>query len=307
MKSSLLLLLFGLALGACNSQRPAKRELREGSLRVHGSDIYYRVLGTGEPLLIVHGGPLLDHSYLLPSFEALADEYQLIFYDQRACGRSSAAVDTAQMSMSTFVADIEALREALDLGPIHLLGHSWGGLLAMQYAAEYPGQLRSLILSNSMPATSEAWQKEEAALARRITKADSALRETLLGSREMEKNPAKAIEKLLRLSFKPQFFQPRLLDSLPLYVPDDYLARSRAFSQLGPDLAGYNLEPALSRLRLPVLLLYGSHEPAAELSGPRLAKLISQAELTVIKHAGHFPFIEQPKAYFGRIRAFLAK
>lgn len=120
---------------------------------------------------------MLDHSYLSPHFKSLAKEYQLIYFDQQLSGRSSAEVDSSEVRMSNFIEDIEAFRRELDIGKFHLAGHSWGCLLTMNYAIKYPSKLHSLILMNSMPASSNMWRKEAEILAEKTSEEDSLKRE----------------------------------------------------------------------------------------------------------------------------------
>jgi proline iminopeptidase len=209
------------------------------------------------------------------------------------------------MSIAGFVEDIELLRQAMELDRIDVLGHSWGGLLAMHYAIQYPDHLRSLILSNSIPAATEPWQEEEAQLAQRISPADSLQRWTIINSGQLQNDPAGAVKELMLLSFKTQFHDPGLLDSLSLWIPDDFMARSQVFQLLGPDLASFDLYDDLAKVETPTLIIYGDQEPAATLSGKHLADLMPKAELVIIKDSGHFPFVEQKGAYLAAIQNFL--
>ncbi|MBL6448149.1 proline iminopeptidase-family hydrolase [Fulvivirga sp. 29W222] len=279
----------------------------EGFEVINGSEMYYKIIGSGSPIIVVHGGPVLDHSYFLPQFNELAKDHQLIFYDQRACGKSSIEVDTSSMSIAGFVDDIEQLRTSLKLEKIDLLGHSWGGLLAMHYAIKYPQNLDHLILSNSMPASTEGWQAEEQQLASRITKEDSLSRAAIIHSEEMKNRSASAIKKLMMLSFKTQFHNKNLLDSLNLYIPEDFMDRSAKFSYLGKDLTDFDLYNGLKDVSVPTLIIYGEDEPAATLSGKALESSIPQAQLLVIPKCGHFPFVEQPDVYFQGIKQFIKK
>ena len=306
MKLRLLYLFFISLLISCTSDQQALIDLPdEGYKTINGSEVYFKTMGQGEPMIVIHGGPVLDHSYFLPQFEELAKDYQLIFYDQRVCGRSSIDVDSTTMSLAGFVEDIELLRQGLELDNIHLLGHSWGGLLAMKYAIEYPQHLNSLILSNSMPASEGQWQEEEQELAQRMTTQDSISRAEIIGSQEMKENPSAAIQKLMLLSFKPQFHNPELLDQLSLSIPKDFQERGKAFQPLGKDLASFDLYPALSKLEIPTLVIYGDYEPAAKLSGKRLSEIIPKSQFLVIENCGHFPFVEQPNAFFNGIKNFI--
>jgi proline iminopeptidase len=273
---------------------------------INGSEIYYRMIGSGDPIIIIHGGPVLDHSYLLPQMDKLAENHQLIYYDQRACGRSSVEVDTMSMNLEGFVEDIELLRMALNLEDVTILGHSWGGFLAMNYAIMYPEHLKSLILSNSMPASTDDWQAENQELSSRTSGEDVQLRSEIIQSEAMKNDPSSAIKKIMLLSFKPQFKNIELLDSLRLFIPTDYMNRSKMFSYLGPDLASYDLYNGLTSLKSPTLIIYGDYEPAVHLSGQKLADAISNSTLSIIENAGHFPYIEQPKQYFKAIETFLS-
>lgn len=302
---TLLLLTICFTLIGCQFE---KKEIStaSGFLEINGSKVFYKTLGQGEPLVVVHGGPVMDHLYFLPHFEELAKDYQLIFYDQRACGRSSIDVDTATMNLVGFVEDIEQIRQALKLERINLLGHSWGGLLAMKYVIKYPENLDHLILSNSMAPSVADWQLEGGRVSERATNKDREDRQTIMESGALQANdPSKAIEKLLRISFRPQMYDTTNLSKLNLYVPQDYMQRSQIFGLLGPDLSDFNLYPDLSKIACPTLVVYGSEEPAVSLFAKKMTDSLPNAELAIIENSGHFPFIENPMSFFKVIKSFL--
>jgi len=124
----------------------------EGYATVPGGKIYWRKFGAGSktPLLTLHGGPGSSHSYLLP-LQALADERPVIFYDQLGCGRSDAPEEDSAYSIQRSVDEVDAVRAALSLDQIVLLGHSWGSLLAVEYLCQGRGRgVERLILSGAM-------------------------------------------------------------------------------------------------------------------------------------------------------------
>ncbi len=292
---------------ACNSAKSQSiPEVEEGYKSVNGTEIFYKTMGEGEPVIIVHGGPVLEHGYLVPYLKPLTTNYELIFFDQRLSGRSSADVDSTDVTLSNFVEDIEALRKSFGVDTFHLVAHSWGGLLAMKYALKYSSNLRSLALLNSMPASSKLWRKEESILAQKISKEDSTQRHAIMSSDLFKKDPPKAIEKLLILSFKNQFYTPSLADSLDFYIPDDYMTRSRKFGYIRDDISNYDLHAELSSLDIPTLLIYGQIEPATSLSAPRLHDAIPNARLKIIEQSGHFPFLEQPDIFINTVQNFLS-
>ena len=252
-----------------------------------------------EPLVIVHGGPVMDHSYLLPHLLTLAEDYQLIFYDQRACGRSSLAVDSASMNLDGFVEDIE-------LEKINLLGHSWGGLLATKYGIKYSAHLNKLILSNSMAPSSEDWQAESQKVAAANTPQDAADRQAIINGGALQSDdPRDAIRSLLLLSFRHQVYDTASLSKLDLYVPKDYMVRSSVFGLLGPDLASYDLYAELGKITVPTLLLYGETEHAPAIFTDKMLERLPNARLEIIDQSGHFPFLEQPARFTRTVFSFL--
>lgn len=297
---------FGILSGYRTAQCQPAISIEEGIKEINGTKLYYKKMGEGEPIIVVHGGPMLDHGYLVQSFKPLAADYELLYYDQRLSGRSSADVDSVDITFDNFIEDIEGLREEFNLKKIHLMAHSWGGLLAMKYAIKYPENLYSLILLNSMPASSELWQKESQMIAARVSAEDSLRRQEIISSDLFQTDPPKAIEQLLILSFRYQFVNPTLADSLDFYIPDDYMIRSQRFEHLMPELSNYDLHEDLNSLSVPTLLVYGHNEPAVDISGRDLKQTIPNSELSVISHSGHFPFIEQSEDLIRELRTFLS-
>ena len=272
---------------------------------VNGTELFVTRVGGGEPIIVVHGGPMLEHGYLLPHLEPLAETHELILYDQRLSGRSAPEVDSASVRLQTYVDDIEALRATLGLGRIHLMGHSWGGLLAMSYAIRYGDNLKSLILLNSLSPSAALWQQEEQALAEFVTDADRAEMQTIRRTEAFAQQRPEAIAELLRTSFKAQFHDRSLINELRIYVPDDYTSRSAQFGYMMADLRGFDLREALTGVDVPTLIIYGAAEPAAEIAGTALDQRLPNSELVVIENSGHFPFIEQPDTLFAALLEFL--
>jgi proline iminopeptidase len=126
---------------------------QEGFVDANGVMIYYKILGRGEPLLIVHGGPGASHDYFLPYLLPLARHHKLIFIDERGSGRSQKLEDPSGYTVENMVEDAEAVRSALNLGQVTMLGHSYGGALAQAYALKYQKNLSHLILGSTWSST----------------------------------------------------------------------------------------------------------------------------------------------------------
>ena len=116
-------------------------------MQIRDVSLFVKVMGQGYPLVLMHGGPSLDHTTLLP-LEPLADQYTLIFYDHRCNGRSEGA-EASTMTMDNLTADADTLRQELGYDQWIVLGHSFGGNVALEYALRYPQSLTRLILMDT--------------------------------------------------------------------------------------------------------------------------------------------------------------
>jgi proline iminopeptidase len=132
------------------SDQPAPRE---GYIPVENAGLYFREIGQGQPIIVLHGGPDFDHNYLLPEMDRLSDTFRLIYFDQRGRGKSARHVRAADVSIESEIDDLESLREYFQVETVAGLSHSWGGLLAMEYALRHPDCLSRLILMNTTPAS----------------------------------------------------------------------------------------------------------------------------------------------------------
>jgi proline-specific peptidase len=136
---------------------------REGFIPFRGYQTWYRVVGDGPGtrLLLLHGGPGLPSDNLAPLAELARYGRPVVFYDQLGCGCSERPTDDGLWSIALFVEEIEAVRAALGLGEVHLLGHSWGGMLALEYALTRPAGLRSLVLHSTFASAPRCWPERE--------------------------------------------------------------------------------------------------------------------------------------------------
>jgi proline iminopeptidase len=126
---------------------------RDQRIPIASTSLYSRVVGIGQPLIVLHGGPDFDHKYLLPDLDRLGDAYQLIYYDQRGRGFSADGVRPDHVSMASEVEDLDTVRRHFKLESAALLGHSWGTVLALEYALRHPARVSHLILMNPAPAS----------------------------------------------------------------------------------------------------------------------------------------------------------
>ncbi|MEM9919757.1 MAG: alpha/beta hydrolase [Bacteroidota bacterium] len=288
--------------------KPKTIEEGERLLDINGSKVFTKVVGKGEPVLVVHGGPSFHHGYLLPHFEDLAKSYQLIFYDQQGCGRSNFNSDTAKISIAGMVDDIEGLRKELGIEKLNLLGHSWGGLLAMNYAVSFPENLKRLLLISPTSGSSAMRKRDEDLMLQRDSKEDKARMQAVQQTKAFEDRLPSAYEEMYSIGFERQFFDKSLVSKLDLKLPDNFYRNSLIlFRFMGPDLQYYNLHGDLDLVKVPVLLLYGDYESTALESRAVLKASFTNSEYVEIKDAGHFPFIEKPAEFLTVVKQFMAK
>jgi proline iminopeptidase len=280
----------------------------ERLLKINGTEINVRIIGKGSPLLVVHGGPGLNHSYFLPHFNKLSSKHRLIFIDQRACGKSAGFLDSAQISLDWFVKDMEAVRIELNLGKVSVLAHSWGGLLGMLYASRYPESIRSLILSNSVsPKVGEFDRETTQIVNSRYSKEDSTLRSETLKSKSFSDGNLEVYELLFKISFKQSFFNKTYIDSLNLLLPSDFMQKRKTLFFMTKELSKYDFYVELRKINCPTLIIHGDYDAIPIELAQNINKSIRKSTLAVIKNAGHFPFIEQESAFFNRVENFLAQ
>lgn len=275
-------------------------------LSVNGTKLYIKELGNGSPIIVVHGGPGLNHSYFLPHLNSLAKNHRVIFYDQRACGNSSGDLDSTQMNLDLFVEDIEAIRESLNLAKISILTHSWGGLVGMKYAAKYSSNISFLILSNTVsPKFGEFENETNQRLKVRISKEDSLQRSNIIQSAEFKSGNLQSYTNLFKLSFKPSFYYSSSLSKMKLILPPDFLSKRKVLFYMSKELSGYDFYPDLKNITCKTLIIHGAYDGMPLELSQKIQRSIANSKLVVIKKAGHFPFIDRPQKYADLLTKFI--
>jgi len=279
----------------------------EGLIPVDRAEIYYKSCGRGAPVLVIHGGPGMEHSYLLPQVAALADHYQLIFYDQRSSGRSLAPTDSCSITLDNFINDIEGLRRALRLGRVNLMGHSFGGVLAMMYAVRYPDRVNSLILVNSGGARSDFFTKIGPNIQNRRTREDSLLVEQIAASPEFQANDRTTANRFWSLFLKPYFYDQSKAAQLTTDLTQTTINNMGLIRQrpLGRSIWKFDIRQDISQLTCPTLLIHGDHDPLPLEFACEIQSLIPGAQLEIIHNCGHYSFVEAPREFYRIVDQFL--
>jgi proline iminopeptidase len=268
---------------------------------VRGIRIFERRIGSGPPVVVLHGGPGAHHDYLLPGFDALARGRELIYYDQRGGGQSPVPRETP-VGWKEQVADLEELRRLWGLEKLTLAGYSWGGLLALLYAVEFPERVEKLALVSPAPAWREARQEFERRfnqrnLAPELQQQRAALRESGL----RERDPSAYAQKLFELSVAAYFHNPaRAHDLTPFRVT------GRTQQEVWSSLGDFDLRPALARLAIPALVLHGTSDPIPIETAETVARLLG-ADFHQLAECGHVPYVEAFESFVALMNGFLPK
>jgi len=279
--------------------------IEEGFLEVNGTSLFYKVMGSGDPIVVLHGGPGFDHRQFLPYIWQLADHHKVILFDQRGTGLSSGPVDADSISIDSFVADIEGIRTAFGIDRMNLLGHSWGGILAMYYGTRYPEHLKSLILC-STAASVDSFAEMRAAYEASRSPEDAQLLEQLYRSDEFTKGDPLAWERFWRVYFKPYFKDQSLAANLDLQFTANTITNCNAVAGLMMASIGqFDLHQSLKAITCPTLVIHGDADPMPLKYAERIHQSIAGSELVVVKGAGHWLFVDGTEAFTSSILDFL--
>ena len=285
--------------------------LREGRTTVHGYHLYWK--SVGEPgalgtVVVLHGGPGATHDYLAPFADLARYGARVVFYDQIGCGRSSLTRSLREYTVERDVEDLEELRRKLHLGRIHLIGSSYGGLLAIAYTLAYPEAVRSLVSA-------------------------SGLASVPLTVREMrrlkDRLPSRVRSVLRRHEARGEYDDPEYLDAVMEFYRRHLCRRARWPAELsytlnhmsvpkygtmnGPNeftitgtIRDYDVTDRLSEIRAPTLVTVGRYDEVT----PRVARSIQThipgSRLVLFPKSSHVAFWEERGPYLATVRRFLA-
>lgn len=267
----------------------------------NGFDLYYRSLGSGQPVLILSGGPGDDCDYMLPVAADVAKYARAILPEQRGTGRSlPPQVNSNTVNLALYLADYEALRVHLKIKQWTVVGHSAGGLLAMYYAAAYPQRIRKLVLLDSAPVASQLLGAFQDNILDRLSTQER------IRLASLEKSNSSANQNAIaRLEAEALFFNRNVGDQLAAELSGAW--HSNVGHLLGAEITppGYDLRPRFKNLTIPVLVLNGRQDPMDPFMASETSAAFKHSTLKFIDRAGHFPWFEQPTQFDQVLRNFL--
>jgi proline iminopeptidase len=275
---------------------------RESRIRIEHTSLYAREIGSGQPLIVLHGGPDFDHGYLLPDLDRLADAFRLIYYDQRGRGKSADGVRAEDVTLASDVEDLDTVRQHFQLASAGLLGHSWGTVLALEYALRYPTRVSHLILMNPAPASAADVAVLRQFYLQKIG-ADMNRQRSIVRSAAYQEGDPDAVAARYRLHFKPALKRPEDFEKLMATMKAGFIRQGKAGivkaraveDRLMRDtweLEGYDLMPKLGALTMPALVIWGDYDFIPGEIATHIARAIPRSRLVTLKDCGHFAYLE---------------
>jgi proline iminopeptidase len=297
-----------LASVACSSSAARVPPEGEGFIAVEGGRVWYRVVGTGPgtPLLLLHGGPGMTSHYLEP-LTVLADERPVVLYDQLGSGRSERPSGDSLWTVERFVREVATLREALGLERVHLLGHSWGTMLAVDYMLTRPQGVQSLVLAS--PALSiPRWLSDTDSLLGTLP--DSI--QKVVRSHEAAGTTSSPEYQTAVMEFYSRFLwrgnpPPPEMDSVFAQMGMEvynYMWGPSEFTGTGT-LRTYDRTDRLGEIDLPTLFTTGRYDEAPPSTVEYYRSLVPGARLVVLENSAHMTMLDERERYAEVVREFL--
>ena len=272
-----------------------------------GATIYYEVFGsgTGTPLFVANGGPGFDHFYLHVSdaWDTLGENRRIVMWDQRGTGKSGPLKSGQTCTLADQINDLDALRAHLGYDKIDLLGHSWGGFLAMAYASRFPQHIeRLIILDSAAPRWKDTLFLFHDVFPDVTAKEDANAFTADLGEKDSEAARSASTELYLTMLF----YSPEHRDEFVKKMADDkeYYNINQLVNE---DVQRFDLNPEIKKFRFPVLVGCGRFDMnVAPVIAYNIHEEIPGSQFVVFERSGHLPFYEQAEQFVAVMNQFLS-
>ncbi len=293
---------------------PSEMPTKEGIVSFRGHKVWYRVVGDGEvrgklPLLCLHGGPGASHDYLEPLEAIAATGRPVVFYDQLGSGNSDHPHDSSMWKVALFVEELGVVRRSLGLEHVHILGQSWGGMLAMEYSLTQPAGLASLIIADS-PASMPQWVSEANRLRAHLP---PDVQRTLLQHEEAGTTGDPAYQEAMMIYYHRHLCR---LDPWPECLnrtfekmtqdPEVYQTMNgpSEFHVTG-EIKDWDIVRRLGEIHAPTLVLSGRYDEATPVIAETVHRGIPGSVWVLFEESSHMPHLEETERYLRVVNDFL--
>ena len=285
----------------------------EGRIPFKGHSTWYTIVGEGEepgklPLLLLHGGPGGAHDYMESMGELARGGRRVIMYDQLGCGKSPVPPDPDMWTVELFIEEVDAVRQALGLERLHILGQSWGGMLGMEYALTQPDGVESLVICDS-PARMDLWVEEANRLRAELPPEVQA---TLLKHEQDGTTDDPAYEEACLVFYNRHVCRVPWSESVArsfAQMPNEvYMTMNgpSEFHCIGT-LRTWDVTPRLGEITIPTLVISGRYDEATPRISQEVSDGIPGSEWVLFEESSHMPHEEEPERFRQVVGDFLAQ
>lgn len=269
-----------------------------------GVTLHYEVVGKGEPVVLLSGGPGFSPEYLRPIAERLGKQYAAVLFHQRGTGKSRLEkYDGEVLDFKKLTSDLDALRRELKREKLTLVGHSFGGILSMMYAREHPDRINALALIDSGGPTLSAVPKFNTNLEARFSDDEKARIKEWSAPERMKADRKRAVLEITKAK-TAAYFADRSKSALLTGPMNEESFNDAVFWGVVMQMMALDLRAGLEKVKAPVLVMHGKQDPLE--SAAEVHATFPGSRLVLIDDAGHFPWLEKPAEVYGPLEAFLA-
>ena len=267
--------------------------------------------GSGSPIIVIHGGPGMDHGSVMADLAPLERKHRVIYYDQRGGGRSTLPADMALLKIDHHVRDLEALRQHLGLEKVTLLAHSFGPAIAAQYAIRYPERVeRMIFLGPIPPVKGKFFEEYGASLGKRVSERQRAKAAKLQEGYQSAEDVNALCRQYWAIMIPPRVarsLSPSVVKSDLCTAPGEAIRYGMAITNPTTfnSLGDWNWSADLAKVTVPTLIIHGEEDaiPMAMVNG--WVTSMPNARIIRLEKTAHFPHAERPKIVFPAMETFL--
>jgi proline iminopeptidase len=276
------------------------------SIHLSNASLYYEIKGEGLPILLLSGGPGVSSKQLAVLRDSLSQKYKCILFDQRGTGQShTSPLDSTTINLKQSVQDIDTLLKKLKIDRITIVGHSWGAMLSVNFAIAHPAQINKLVLISSGVLAFSDFIIQQDNIYARSSKAEKEYMARLEDSMKTSKSRSLAIARA------KQFLRLIIYDAMKT----DSIFEEIRKSDSNPNMTilmyqdlqkiNYDVKGKIVMLNFPTLVICGRQDPIGLFPSIQLKELNNKFNLVWVEKSGHFPWLEQPQAFYSELFKFL--
>ncbi len=276
------------------------------SIIVPNAVLHYSIQGTGQPILLLSGGPGISSRQLSGLSSHLSASYRCILFDQRGTGMShTTPMDSTTINLHQAMEDIKLLLKRLGPERVIIIGHSWGAMLGMSYAIKYPQDVARLVLIGPGPLDLAGYELVGDNIMSRASKAEKLLMNAAEDSMSRRTASPELVKEHDKTFLRLLLFDALKVDSLKDMIKADMNNRMQQlmFEDLGR--VNYDIKEGISKLTVPLLVLCGREDPVGLFPTFLIRDLNKGARISWIEKSGHFPWVERPAPFYKELLDFV--